>query len=365
MIHRLGAYSLLTQLLGKHPAAPPAPPAAPAPAMAPDRFEPTPAPAPAPAAAPPKTEGRIALDTATGQYIKDPSFANDGAPIGDRRYIAFGNLREFYLKGFSAEGGELKFASGETPIRIEGLDPALDGLWAPQVKVQGDRVLLLYTAGKMPPGGLDWPSFRMRVASMPLAEFKQQAESGQPVTFRDQGQLFTDQTTFGGDPNFAMIDPQLWTNPQGKAFVSYTVVKHGIPGVRPHESFVRYREVDPNDPSRAVGPDLPMLDGWSKGPHQGVAEAQDVVTIDGRPHVFISSRAGDIDQRVMMAPIGNDLGRLDDGALKPVLEPGGADWKSNAVGSTSAAVIDGQPYLLYQGMGADKHFNLGWTQLKP
>lgn len=325
-----------------------------------------PAAAPAPSGAPRAADAghRIGLDNARGQYIKDPSFANNGAPIGNQRYIAFGDLRTFYLKGFSAQNGELKFAKGEIPIRIDGIPGNLDGRWAPEVKVVGDRVHLLYCAGEMHPGqGINWPSFRLRSASMPLDQFVRQAESGQPVTFKDHGPMFQDQHTFGGDPNFAMIDPQFWVNPQGKAFMSYTVVKHGIPGVRPHESFVRYREVDPNNPARAVGPDMPLLDGWSRGPHAGVAEAQDIVTMNGQPYVFISSKAGDIDQRVLAAPIGADLGRISDGDLKPVMGPGGAPWKSNAVGSTSAVTIDGQAYLLHQGMGADKHFNLGWSKL--
>lgn len=357
----------LASLLGKDTPAPAAPAPAPKPPVA---EAPKPAPPkpvkPANPGFPRPADGghEIGLDTAKGQYIKDPSFANGGNPIGNKRYIAFGNLREFYLKGFSAENGKLSFGKGEVPIKIDGIPGNLDGRWAPEVQVVGDRVQLLYCAGEMHPGqGINWPSFRLRSASMPLSEFQKQAESGKPVTFKDQGAMFQDQATFGGDRDFAMIDPQFWTNPDGKAFMSYTVVKHGIPGKRAHEEFVRYREVDPKNPARAIGPDMPLVDGWSRGTHAGVAEAQDIVTINGQPFVFISSKAGDIDQKVLAAPIGNNLGKIEDAQLKPVLGPGGAPWKSNAVGSTSTVVIDGQPYMLHQGMGKDKHFHLGWTKL--
>ena len=345
--------------------------------------KPKPAPAPKPPVGVAIPPDQLSLSTSTGatpragnqggridlgvksRWVKDPSFANFGQPIGQSRYMAFGDLRQFYLKGFSVEGAKgLQFKGGEIPLNVKGLPPGLDGLWAPQVVVEGDKVRLYYSAGKMPPGaGIDWPSFRLRMAEVPLDDFIRQAKSGKGIDFKDKGALFQDQRTFGGDPSFAMIDPHLYVNPKGEAFMTYTVVKEGIPGKRAHEEFVRYRQVDPKDPTRAIGPDMPMLDGWAGGRHDGVAEAQDVVTLNGKAYAFISSRAGDKDQRVYAASIDPKLGRLQEQALKPAIGPGGANWRSNAVGSTSAAVIDGKPYMLYQGLNAQGAFSLGWTDL--
>ncbi|MDB5101184.1 MAG: hypothetical protein JWM80_5605 [Cyanobacteria bacterium RYN_339] len=327
-----------------------------------------PAPAPTPARGPVATAGQIALNDAKGQYIKDPSFANNGQPIGNQRYIAFGNLRKFYLKGFelgkSADGAPgLAFNKGEIPIDIKGLAPGLDGLWAPQVVVTGDTVRLYYTAGKMG-FGIDWPSFRLHEATVSLKDFRAAAEAGKPVSFQDKGTLFNDQQTFGGnDRDFAMIDPQFYKSPNGKAYMTYTVVKAGIPGKRSHEEFVRSREVDPNNPGRAVGPDKALVDGWAGGRHDGVAEAQDLVTYNGRPYLFVSSRGGDKDQRVLVAPVGADLGPVPDNAWREVLTPGGAPWSSNAVGSTSGAVMGGKLFTIYQGMDANHQFSLGFKPL--
>jgi hypothetical protein len=267
------------------------------------------------------------------------------------------------LKGFDAKGDGLAFHKGQIPIHVKGLPAKDDGLWAPQVKVVGNKVVLLYCAGEMH-NGINWPSFRMHMATMPLAEFERQAKSGKGVTFQDQGVLFKDQQTFGGgDRDFAMIDPQLSSTPDGRSWMTYTVVKAGIPGKRAHEEFVRVREVDPKDPSKPLGPDKPLVDGWTGGPHAGVAEAQDVVTIQGKPFLFVSSRAGDIDQKVYVTPFEPHGGPVPFEKLKPVMNPGADPWRSNAVGSTSAAVIDGKPYMVFQGMDANHRFTLGYTAL--
>jgi hypothetical protein len=346
------------------PAPAPAPTPAPTPRMQPDQVELAGPPPGLPRATGPGAA--IALQNVQSGWVKDPAFANDGKPIGGQRYLAFGDLRNFYLKGFDAGANGLNFKGGERPIKIDGLPGHLDGLWAPEITVKGDQVLLTYCAGEMHPDQpINWPSFRLRTASMPLAEFEKQAQAGGAFHFRDHGALFGDQVTFGGeDGDFGMIDPQLFNSPDGKAYMTYTVVKAGIPGKRPHEEFVRIREVDPNDPSKPVGPDLPLVDGKAGGPHDGVAEAQELVTIQGKSFLIISSRAGDKDQRILAAPFtpGQPV-PLPPEAFKPVLDPGGPAWKSHAVGSTSTAVIDGKPYMLHQGMNADKRFTLGWTPL--
>jgi hypothetical protein len=332
--------------------------------------KPDPKPDPKPEPRPGATSGQIALNDAKGQYIKDPSFANNGEPIGDKRYVAFGDLREFYLKGFElgkAPDGSpgLSFDKGELPIKIEGLAPGLDGLWAPQVVVTGDTVRLFYAAGKMG-SGIDWPSLRIHEATVSVADFKAAAEKGQTIPFKEQGTIFDDQQTFGGnDRDFAMIDPHFYRSPNGKAYMTYTVVKAGIPGKRNHEEFVRSREVDPNNPGQPVGPDKPLLDGWSKSRHDGVAEASDVVTYNGQPYLMVSSRPGDKDQRVLMAPIGADLSPVSDGAWREVLAPGAAPWQSNAVGSTGSAVLDGKWFAIYQGMDANHQFSLGFQTINP
>ncbi len=336
-----------------------------------DRWAPTARPTPKRLAPPPPpgaAAGRIKLDTVSSPFVKDPAFANEGAPIGGKRYMVFGDLTRFYLKGFdvaaTAEGKPgLRFGAGEVPIDVKGLPAGVNGLWAPEVVVRGDRVLLLYAGGAQGFGGIDWPSFRLRLAEVPLRDFEAAVRAGKPVPFEDKGALFPDQATFGDDPSFAMIDPALHVAPDGTAHVTYTVVKHGIPGQRPHEEFVRSRRVDPENPLVALGPDTPMIDGLAGGRHDGVAEAQDVVTIDGKQVLFVSSRAGDKDQRVYAAPVDPGLGRVAEAALKPVLEPGGEDWSAKAVGSTGAAVIDGQLFVVHQGMGADGKFSLGFRTL--
>lgn len=339
-------------------------PTAPLPAPAPAPPAPKPAPAPA---KPGASSGRIDVASTQSKYIKDPAFANDGAPIAGQRYIVFGDLGRFYLKGFdvapTAEGQPgLRFGKKELAIDVNGRPPGVDGLWAPEVVVRGDRVLLLYAGGKMG-GGIDWPSFRLRMAEVSVADFEAAAKAGKPIPFQDKGALFQDQTTFGGDARFGMIDPAFHVAADGTAHVTYTVVKHGIPGVRSHEEFVRSRRVDPDHPERAIGPDTPMVDGWAGGRHDGVAEAQDVVTHDGKTIAFISSRAGDKDQKVYAAAVEPGLGRIPEAALKPVLEPGGTDWKAKAVGSTGAASIDGRLFLVHQGLGADGRFTLGFEAI--
>lgn len=314
--------------------------------------------------APGSAAARITLDNVRGQYIKDPAFANSGQPIGNSRYIVFGNLTHLYLKGFdvaTAKDGKpgLAFKPGEIPLDIKGLPAGDNGVWAPQVVVNGDKVQLFYTAGRMLPAGIDWPSFRLRMAEMPLSQFEAEAKSGKGVTFQDKGTLFDDQTTFGGTRDFAMIDPCYYVSPHGKAYMMYTVVTPG----HPWQEFVRVRQVNPTNPGQALGPDTPVVDGWSHSEHRGVAEAPDLVTLDGKPTLFVSSRAGDIDQRVLAAPIGDAPGRVPDSAFKPVLEPGGAAWSSNAVGSTSAMEADGQVFLLYQGMDAQHQFSLGFKRI--
>lgn len=313
------------------------------------------------------SSGRITLDTVHSRYVKDPSFVNGGQPIGTQRYVAFGDLRQLYLKPFSVatspDGGPgLRFGKGEIAVRIAGLAPDLDGLWAPQIVVQGDRVQLFYCAGRMPPGGIDWPSFRLHMAEMPLSTFESEARSGQSVTFSDRRALFPDQTTFGGaGRRFAMIDPDLYRTPQGQAFLLYTVVEPASPG-HPWQEFVRSRQVSSDDPMRALGPDTPLIDGWSHGPHRGVVEAPSLVTVAGRTMLFVSSRAGDRDQRVLEASVDPRLGtRVPDSALHPVLEPGNAPWEARSVGSTDELEAGGRVFLLYQGMDARHRFSLGWT----
>lgn len=319
------------------------------------------------------TSGQIPLQSVQSPWIKDPSFVNGGQLVGGKRYIAFGDLRHFYLKGFeiapAGNGAQgLKFDPGEIPISVSGLPAGTDGMWAPQIVVRGNEVDLFYTAGRMPPGQLlDWPSFRLHMASMSLSQFEAEAGSGKPVTFADRGSMFADQTTFGGqDANFAMIDPDYYVNPQGQAFMTYTVVQPGEPGVRPWQEFVRSRQVSPQDPMQALGPDRPLVDGWAGGPHDGVAEAQTVVNYGGKTLLLVSSHAGDKDQRVLAATVPSDLsGRVPDSAFKPILLPGGAPWESNAVGSTDAMQLDGRLVLLYQGLSADHQFSLGFQTVSP
>lgn len=360
-------------------AQPPAAPAAPAPAPMPrdqwliDLGLPKPAPAPVAAPAKPtepiKPGGRVPTHLNT-KYIKDPSFANDGKPIGGKRYAVFGDLRTLYVKGLDltagpdGKAGNLNFHGNETPIKIDGLPKGVDSVWAPQITVQGDKVVLLYSGGTMNQSGLHWDTFRLRMATVPLADFIAQTQSGQPIHFKEHGALFDDQKTFGGDDrNFGMIDPHLFTNQEGRSYLTYTVVKPGVPGRRPHEEFVRYREVDPKNPARAIGPDLPMYDGKAGTADDGVAEAQDVVTLKGKTYAFISSRAGDKDQKILMAEVSPNLGRIAPHQLKPFLTPGGDGWQGKAVGSSSVVEMDGQAYMLYQGLDADQRFTLGWKRI--
>lgn len=344
-------------------------------------IHPTPKPAPPPAAAPtpvyapdqlklkghgsPRATGKaeaIGLQNVHSGWVKDPSFANNGQPIAGQRYMAFGDLRHFYLKGFDAGPKGLSFKKGELPIKINGLDPAKSGLWAPQVVVQGDQVRLFYCAGKMD-GGIDWASYRIHTATMPLAAFEQQAKKGGPLNFQEAGTLFDDQKTFGGENrNFGMIDPHFHVDAKGHATMTYTVVTPAANG-HPHQEFVRSRTVDAANPRHATGPDTALVDGWAGGPHDGVAEAQEVVDLGGKPYLFVSSRAGDKDQKVLVAPYEPGKGPVPPEKFKPVLNPGGDGWRSNAVGSTSTAVIDGKPYMIFQGMNSDHRFTLGWTHL--
>ncbi|MDB5096670.1 MAG: hypothetical protein JWM80_1091, partial [Cyanobacteria bacterium RYN_339] len=243
-------------------------------------------------------------------------------------------------------------ASTPQAIKVEGLPPNFDGLWAPTAYMQDGKLVLLYCAGNQTKD-IMWPTFRLR-----------RAVATTPGVFRDQGAIFPDLAPYGpGDQDFGVIDPVRWVAPSGKAYLSYTVVRYGVANKRYHEEAVHAREVDVHDPSRALGPDRVVYAGLPKTSDDGVAEASDVVTLGKRAYVFVSSRAGDKDQRVLVAPAPPDLGPLPAGALKPLLDPGGADWKAAAVGSTSAAAINGKAYMVFQGMDRAERFTLGWTSL--
>jgi hypothetical protein len=85
--------------------------------------------------------------------------------------------------------------------------------------------------------------------------------------------------------------------------------------------------------------------------------------LEGHAYASISSRPGDVDQRLLVAPVGDDLGKLDRPAVKEFMYPGAEPWKARALGSSSACEIDGQAYMVYQGLDADRRFTLGWTSL--
>lgn len=311
--------------------------------------------------------GMISMQTAKGKYIKDPSFVNQGQPIGDQRYIVFGNMAHFYLKAFDAsppakgQPGALTFANGETPLSIQGLPGGLNAIWAPQIVEQGNRILLFYTAGRWVKGkGNDITSFRLHMATVSRADFIQAIRSGRPVPFHDQGSLFGDQRGLMGDQRFGMIDPCFYTAPDGEAYLAYTIVTPGVPW----GEFSRIRRVSPDDPMTALGPDTAVVDGWTLSKNRGVAEAPDVATIDGQPYYFVSSRGCNDHQRLMYAPITEKPGLVANRDLEPLLARSGTGWQSQEVGSSSAAVIDGTPYLLYQGQNSEGAYHLGWCDLQ-
>ena len=305
---------------------------------------------------------RLGHDT---PFPKDPGFVDDGRPRGGARWIAFGDLRGFWLKAFdvASEGAPLAFRPGELKLEIAGLPPELDSPWAPQVVVQGDRAVLLYCAGAMPaPQPPRWASFRLRRADLPLAELEAALAAGRSPRFVDRGPIHADVRPYGAaDDDFGMIDPHLFVNDRGRAYLSYTVVRAGVEGVRTHEERVRYRRVDPRDPGRALGPDAALVDGLAGTEADGVAEAQEVVAIGGRPYLFVSIRPGDADQRLMVAEVPRDLGPLGLDQLHPFRYPGAEPWMARAVGSSGAATIGRTTYLVHQGLGADGRFSLGWT----
>lgn len=309
--------------------------------------------------------GTVALQSLDTPFVKDPSFVDDGRSVGDRRYIAFGDLRTLYVKPFEVFGQGLRFSQGEVPIRLLGLPTRMDSPWAPHLVAVGDRMLLLYCAGEMPPPEPPrWRTFRLRLASMPLAAFAQDALAGKPLDFQDHGEILTDLAPFGaGDRDFGVIDPHRFVNAAGRTYLTYTVVRGGIPGQRAHEEFVHYREVSQTDPARALGPDMPMYAGRWPSEDDGVAEAQEVVTLEGQPYLILSSRPGDIDQRLLIAPVPQALGALSKGTLRPLMLPGKESWRAKAVGSSGTAVIEGRAFMVYQGLGADQRFTLGWTTL--
>lgn len=310
--------------------------------------------------------GVIAVESLSTPFLKDPSFVDDGRVVGERRYIAFGDLRTLYVKPFTVEAGSLRFLPGELPLRLEGLPSNLDSPWAPHLLSRGDRMWLLYCVGEMPPPeGPRWGTFRLRFASMPLAAFKRLAAAGSPLPFQDHGVILDDLTPYGpNDRDFGVIDPHLYLSPQGRAFMTYAVVRGGIPGARAHEEFVRYREVSPSDPARALGPDMPMYDGRWPSEDDGVAEAQDVVTLKGQTYAFISSRPGDIDQKILIAPVPANLGPIARSTVRPFLSPGSESWRAKAVGSSGIAVVDGTPFMVYQALGQDRRFSLAWMNLE-
>lgn len=305
---------------------------------------------------------RVGVDTA---FLKDPSFVADGRPLGGGRWIAFGDLRGFWLKAFDVDGvgGPLVFRAGEQKLLIDGLAPAIDSSWAPQITVQGDRVKLIYSAGEMPaPEGPRWPTFQLRIAETSLAAFEAALAAGQPVQLTDRGPILTDLTPFGpGVRDFGVIDPHFYETGHGRAYMTYTVVRPGKAGERFHEEFVRYREVDPRDPTRALGPDRQLVDGRAGSDADGVAEAQEIVRIGKRTYAFVSIRAGDQDQRIVAAEVPRDLGAMKLDAFQPFRYPGAEPWMAKAVGSCGVATIGRSTYIIHQGLSAQGRFGLGWT----
>ncbi len=301
----------------------------------------------------------------TTPFPKDPAFVDDGRPRGGARWIVFGDLRAMWLKAFDvdATGGPLVFRPTELRLEIDGLPAGLDSPWAPELKVIGDRAVLLYSAGAMPaPQPPQWRTFRLRQAEMPLAAFEAALREGRSPRFADRGVIFDDLAPFGpGDTDFGVIDPQLFVNDRGRAFLTYTIVRGGRPNVRPHEEFVRFRRVEPGEPARALGPDTALLDGRAGTETDGVAEAQDIATVGGRTYAFVSIRAGDADQRLVVAEVPRDLGTLKIEDFQPFRYAGAEPWMAKAVGSSGAATIGGTTYLVHQGLGADRRFTLGWT----
>lgn len=330
--------------------------------------------------------GPIRLALAT-PFAKDPAFVDDGRPRGGARWITFGDLRGFWLKSFDvdAQGGAsrpsvasgaflrpgdrpLVFRPNELKLEIAGVPPELDSPWAPDLRVVGDRAVLLYCAGAMQaPHPPQWRTFRLRLAEMPLAAFEAALREGRSPRFADRGVIMDDLAPFGpGDTDFGVIDPQLFVNDRGRAYLTYTVVRDGRPGVRTHEEFVRFRRVEPGDPGRALGPDTPLLDGRSGTETDGVAEAQDIAMIGGHTYAFVSIRTGDADQRLVVAEVPRDLGTLKLEDIQPFRYPGAEPWMAKAVGSSGAATIGGTTYLVHQGLGVDHRFTLGWTTvIKP
>ena len=305
--------------------------------------------------------GQIATPDLDSTFLKDPSFVNGGQPVAGQRLIAFSDLRRFYLKAFDVQGQQLAFQDGSLPIGIRGLDPALDSVWAPQLRAVGSQLELLYCAGAMPPpNGPLWGSFRLHRATIASADFAAALGGHHAPQFQDRGPILADPSL---GPNDAMIDPCLFVNRRGKAYMTYTVVKAGVPGQRNHEEFVRYRRVDPADVSRALGPETALYDGRAGTEDDGVAEAQDVVTLNDQAYAFVSSRPGDGDQRILVAPVSDDLGTPKRESFHPFLYPGAEAWKARAVGSSSAAVIGKTAFMIYQGLDAQQRFTLGWTTL--
>lgn len=309
--------------------------------------------------------GRISIDTLNTPFLKDPSFVDGARPVGKSRYIAFGDLRRFYVKAFDVGATGLAFRPGETPLALSGSAADLDAPWAPQLRVNGPVLELYYCAGKMPaPEPPRWNTFRLHRAVLPVAAFTAAIATGATPTFQDDGPILTDLAPFGaGDLDFGVIDPCLFVNRAGRAYMIYTIVRPGIAGKRAFKEQVRFRRVDPANPTRPLGPDQPMYDGLPGSEDDGVAEAPDVVTLGSQAYAFLSSRPGDIDQRLLVARIGDDLGPLDRDQLKEFMYPGAEPWKARAVGSSSAAMVDGNAYMLYQGLDANQHFTLGWTSL--
>lgn len=297
---------------------------------------------------------RIPLTGPFAEDTKDPGFVDDGRPVAGARWIAFGDLRRFFLKAFDVRGGRLAFRPGERAIAIRGLPARLDSPWAPQVWVDGGTAWLAFAAGAMPPNeGPRWATYRLRLASAPVARLSRELRGRGAVTFDDRGR-------FGPDPGEAVIDPHFYRGPDGRATLSYTVVRHGIADLRWHEEFVRAVPVDPHDPRRALGPEVAAYDGRARTSDDGVAEAQDVAWLGGRPWTFVSVRAGDKDQLILVGPGDPGRGRLDRARMVPFLRPAGAGFAARAVGSSGVATIGGRSYLVCQGLDARGQFGLGW-----
>lgn len=303
---------------------------------------------------------------APGRWAKDPFVLHSGRDY----YLYTTDVRKLH----AAHSSDLIHWSDDREVAIEGETAPF--VWAASVVERGGEYFLYYTAGgELPGGGIDWPTFRIRVArgERPQGPYKSAAD------------LIDAPRPFAGQDDAGLIDPEVVAGDDGTLYCFYVVVLRGIPGKRFYWEGIRVRRLKSPIEADPASPDTRVIDPGSNDTwQQNIVEAPTIVRIGkGKWALLYSGGSSQKGQavgiayadRLMGAGGGGDASwRMDAGGSHPegvaLLRPQ-SGWSAASLGSTAAASDPkGRLKLVYQGLdkaeapGVDSHWAVGVRALE-